>query len=238
MYRVTTARLLGVVAVLAVGLAAVRSASEQSLSLSVSATQVVLLFSVLGAAVRPAPAAAWRGFAIFGCCYFFFTLSSMRPESPQSSWPTQRNIAIGSHWPSDHIVIFIVGCLYPDPIPPKRPSLAREGDPIYDSKHDLAWPVPKSQSNPEGTLPLSQVDAAAWKEYQVNTLFVPQNNQAHESVVSKANAIYHAYLSLLFGFVGAIAGPIMARKRDRPRLSQPSADLQTENNLEPSGTHG
>jgi hypothetical protein len=71
MKRITIAQMLGVVAVVAVGLAAIRAGTETWFKAVYTLTLAMLMVSLLGAIVRPRDRrAGWMGFALFGWAAF------------------------------------------------------------------------------------------------------------------------------------------------------------------------
>lgn len=72
MARFSVRALIGLVAVFAFGLAAMRNGEGMARAIVVGTVLFVLLLTTVGAVVRPSPAATWRGFAIFGWFYLSF----------------------------------------------------------------------------------------------------------------------------------------------------------------------
>jgi hypothetical protein len=71
MKRLTIAQMLGIVGIVAVGLAAVRAGTETWLKAVSTLTLALLMISLLGAIARPRDRrAAWIGFALFGWAAF------------------------------------------------------------------------------------------------------------------------------------------------------------------------
>ena len=75
-YRFTLAALMGVVALVAVGVAALRSSTALWASLVILLALGAICGATVGAILRRGPdQGAWLGFAVFGWAYFLMTLS-------------------------------------------------------------------------------------------------------------------------------------------------------------------
>jgi hypothetical protein len=75
-YRFTLAALMGAVALVAVGVAALRSPTALWASLVILLALGAICGATVGAILRRGPGrGAWLGFAVFGWAYFLMTLS-------------------------------------------------------------------------------------------------------------------------------------------------------------------
>jgi hypothetical protein len=88
MRRISIAELLGFIAVLAVGFAAMRDGSPPVFCAAYTITLVALLIALLGAWVGTRPRGAWCGFAVFGWAYFLITFIPALNETIGRDLPT------------------------------------------------------------------------------------------------------------------------------------------------------
>src|SRR5262249_28230249 len=88
MRRFSIAELLGIIAVVAIGLAAMRDASPLVFSAVFTITLVALLVALLGAWVGTRPRGAWCGFAVFGWANFLIAFVPALESSIGADLPT------------------------------------------------------------------------------------------------------------------------------------------------------
>ncbi len=119
---------MAVVAVLAVGLAAMRVASDAATRATFAVALVALLVGTLGAIVRRRRE-AWIGFALFGWAYVAIALVNPIRE------------AVADDLPVGKIVDRVVGWLHPDLPRPPMPSFGGQIIPEGDGEY-VKWVGP------------------------------------------------------------------------------------------------
>jgi hypothetical protein len=118
--RFSIARLMGIVVVVAVGLAAVRSPSETWAGAMLLLTCGILALGVVGAiAHRGTRRMWWLGFSLFGWGYL--VLSGCGTDEPSAKLPTARLLEILGDWleiPLHQRGVCFSGCMFPPGLDP------------------------------------------------------------------------------------------------------------------------
>ena len=189
MTRVSVAWSMGLVAIIALGLAAMRAGTLLACCVAEGTMLVGLSVASVGAMVRPAPAASWRGFAVFGWIYFVTTF--VHPD-----------VGLGSVFGAP--IEWAVVRLHPHPTEPPMPT-----DPIvlqirFDRNGRVSFPTARSSGGPT----TAELDGA--RRYNDARAAYDRAVVVRGQALEFAARIGHASLTLAFGLLGAIVGRMMA----------------------------
>lgn len=203
MGRLTTASLMAGVGLIAAGLAAIRFPTPVTAAVTSGLMLLALFTAAVGAVVRPAPAGAWRGFAVFGWGYF--VMAYLFPASMMSP----RN----SFLPTSRLVQSVVRALHPEVIRPEPPTLSRAGEPL-GMNGTLVWPGTMKDPSP---VPLSEAEVKAWEGYRAADEAYDVRATGLSELAAWADEMAHAYITLLFALLGAVVGHALAGRDARGR---------------------
>ncbi len=203
MSRLTVAGLMGMVVAFAAGFVALRHPTDSTASVVYVLSHVVLLVGLLGALVRPAPAGAWRGFAVFGYGYFSLFFGSFNHPMYQG----QQRVS-----PLDPIVGAMIARLHPELMAPEKPNLSRPGEPVQ--VNDIySW---HSLTSPSGYVALSKEDTQSWEQYIAFQEAYLLRIQADGTKPFNIHKIAHSELMMGCAFAGAFTGRLLAARWTRP----------------------
>ena len=192
MIRFTVAGFLTLIAVLAVGLAAMKDPSDLKVTVVFSLSILSLLVGLLGAIVR-SPRGAWAGYAMFGLGYYLSGCFS--PFNTDQTAP---------RLPTLELVHSFVDRLHVTPPPPPLPfeqGNSEGGDP-HGKIVDGVW-VPFTPE--ELQMFLDYVKKRNLREVEEDS-FIWQKERSEQ--------IGHLLLCHIFGFFGALLGKIMEVRSD------------------------
>jgi hypothetical protein len=190
-WRVGLAQFLGIVAILAVGLAVMKVANGVADRVAVMGCCVSLLVGTTGAIIRRRRS-AWVGFALFGWAYFLVLLAV--PLLALLGPPFSSEIPV--IWPVFEIEE-LAAWMHPLPIRPVYPlpfpvTLDPSGEPF----HEIV---------PDGKAPLTTSERKLWEVFQA------QSN----AYQGRAEAFFHsirialAFQGLAFALCGSLAGRLL-----------------------------
>ena len=193
--RASLAMLMGLVALLAVGLAAMKAATETMWRATFALGLLALLIGTLGAIVRRR--GAWTGFALFGWTYALIALS-----------PPIRDVIepiLKAGEPIDQFVDW----LHPG-IPPVASFPAFGPNVQYDetSKRYLKM---SGLGSGDPLVPLSPAEQRDWDAYLAKCDIFSDRQAAREF----GPRIGHVIAALVFGCLGALSGHLLD-ERSRP----------------------
>ena len=193
MARISVAWLMGLVGIVALGLAAMRAGSYLAWSVAMGTMLLGLSVSSVAAMVRPSPAASWRGFAAFGWIYFGLTFFN----------PGFSDIA-GHPFPFLIPVILVGNHLHPQPTAPPKPT-----NPIvlriqFDEDGRPSIPMARSTGGPT----TSELGEA--RRYHEARIAYDHAVVVWSEATEFAFYIGLASMTLAFGLLGAIVGQMMA----------------------------
>lgn len=195
MLRLSLSGLMGLVAVSAIGLAAMKAGSAAASGVATGIMVTSLAVASLGAMVRTSPAAPWRGFAVFGGAYFIVTF--LRPDL---GWEER------SPMPAGALVARASDLLHPIP---ERPDVLAGSVTPRIRLDEQGNPVIYPRSSPTSA-PVSERELEEARRYYdardaYNLAFRERDKRLENS-----RRIAHASLTVASGLVGAVVGRAMA----------------------------
>ncbi len=205
--RLGLAPLMALIAALALGLAAMKAATDLAAGLSLLGSSTLLLLGTLGAILRN-DRAAWIGFALFGWAYVGFAAGMPMVVILSGS---QDNEAIWAFWPIEKTVEWAADRLHPNVAFVYPPVVAynvrREGGRYYRS------------IQPGGELSFSDQDRRIVDDY----LDHRARYEAWQRSAFNATRAGLAFQGLFFAGFGALAGQHLGRD-PAPRPGPPSRE--------------
>ncbi|QDV33856.1 hypothetical protein [Tautonia plasticadhaerens] len=208
MVRLSISGLMGLVAVVALGLAAMRSGSVLVCSLIMGMVFIALAVGSLGAMVRPSPAAPWRGFALFAWIYIASTF--LRPEL---GWGSEDPLPFGVP------IARAADRLHPAPTRPPELDDARVRAIRFDRDGQMI--VPPGPRSAVGPTTAELEDAKRYQDAKASYTDAVMDRGRR---VERATRIGHASLAVAFGMLGAVVGRAMDPRpgpSDRPPIAPP-----------------
>jgi hypothetical protein len=218
MGRISIARLLGLVAAFALGLAVLVNASEFWAGATLLLTLAALLGSVLGVILRGWRGGGWLGFAVFGWGYFFFQVFTLwvglgremwSMSEPASAWVFEKANPLPAlpdsmiPQPPPQMPAPALAPTYPPPPPPLSDGLPPSTDLVALASADT--PTMPSSSSATGLARPSMPS-------EPNAEIIAALERRVERL-EKAREIGRWLVVLAFGGVGAILGMVLARGR-------------------------
>lgn len=183
--RFSLAELLAIVAVAALGLAAMRDGSRMSLLITYSLAMGSLFVATLAALVRAKPLGAWVGFAVFGWGSYLVTcVPALNPNDAQT--------------PVNELTEAVVDWLQPMPAVPNEVANSPRG---LVTPWDVAQSMEFEASVKEAELP----PAVSSYLSKFRARFVKLNN---------ARAIARLIACLLIALAGSLIGRFLASRRE------------------------
>ncbi len=204
--RIGLAPLMALVAVLAVGLGAMKAATETTARLAVALAAVALLVGTLGALIRR-PRAGWIGFSLFG---WFYSLVVLGVPILAGLLP---NIAGGLYelWQVDIPVMEAVAWVHAEPSLPARPAMFPGSGEIW--RFEGKYHVLNGSMGTEVHVPPAEIKAV--------DAYVDQQTRQGDwfRSVARARQVGYALQGLIFALAGAAIGQALGR----PTPSTPGA---------------
>jgi hypothetical protein len=203
--RASLAMLMGLVAIIAVGLAAMKVATDGASRLVFGSGLLSLLVGTLGALVRRRGRAAWVGFALFGWAYALVLLV-----------PPLRN-SIAAELPGEGPLEEVVDLIQPPLALPAEPAFYMPSDAIVRKGEDgrYHYTAPGGQN-----VLLAPQETKQWDAYLGRMdAFMARRESAHQ-----ARRIGLAFLGLAFAVLGAATGQVL---EDRNPVAVASPTLET-----------
>ena len=191
--------LMALIAVLAVGFAALRSASPILAAATSGLVLISLLVALLAVVVRPSPGPSAKGFALFGWAYLCLAIVTQA---------TAGALGLDSILPSDWAARWAVEGLHPLPWPPLAPTPSKPIAAINGMVS--ADGVGYWQTSAGNHVPMTAVEAQRWKSYQAAFADHQLLLKSRPEIEQRARQISQALFTLLFAVVGAIVGPLVA----------------------------
>ena len=187
MRRISVAGLIGVIAV---GLAALRSATDLWLRIMMTLTVAALAVGLLGAIVRPRPRGAWVGFAVFGWGSYVAAFVPILDDGRGG------RTEIAASLLSEDLVGWLAAILNRRPTVPEG-YMQGPGEPgeLYHFAPHLPVRVLPDETND----PSAREYLLGYPRYQARAKNLPR--------------IGHSLLCLLLGFVGSILGRTLSAPR-------------------------
>ncbi len=191
--RATLAQLMALIAALALGLAAMKAATEGMERLGFASMMLALLVATLGAIVRRSRG-PWVGFALFGWTY---GLVALVPPIRQS---------INEHLHVARTMKDFVGWLHPQPVNPMylRPDFVDRIRSDESTKRHMK--VEHSRFQDEPLMSLTADEQKAWDEY----LPVQVRYEAWQDTTKACPQVGHRFLAFAFASLGAFIGRRLA----------------------------
>jgi hypothetical protein len=211
MARFPLSWLMALVAIIALGLAAMRNGSRWACSVMMGTMVLGLCVATLGAVVRPSPASSWRGFTVFAWIYVGSTFLL-----PEFGWGDR------SPSPFGIAVLSVADRLHSDPKPPPKPTnpavlnvlLDRDGAPI-------TGPRPRPPGQPVEPDPYLAGHVEEARRYHFARLAHMDAVMARGRALENAARIGHASMAFAFGLLGAFAGQALSPVPRGPSPSPP-----------------
>ena len=199
--RFSLAVLMGFIVVIALSLAAIRHPTGNVELASSAATLILLSLGLLGAIVRPAPAPAFRGFALFGWGYLALGVAEQIENSSMAGNPRPvPALTLPTAWLAEAGVAL----LHPIPRQPEDPFPERSYDPIIH-KGVLAWPEGEGSYKS-----LTPAEAKSWADYLEQADEFSKRRGKVAEIEGRSANICHSQITLIFALIGAIAGKALA----------------------------
>jgi hypothetical protein len=198
--RVGLTQLMALIAVLALGLALMKVAPEESDRWAGALFLVTLLVATLALIVRR-DRAGWVGFTLFGWAYALVALIAPLQTLIQDRLPTDEMI---DRWVIDH-----VHSLPPAPINPLNYQMLVDASGYWKSNSNSGWV--RFQPTPE--------EAKIIDVYLIQV----QQYREHERKIPRSRQIFYTFSGFAFALVGSIAGRVLS---DRAILAGGISDLQ------------
>jgi hypothetical protein len=207
MARFSVRALLALVAIVALGLAAMSNGSELAEDLTLAFTLLALSIATVGAMVRTSPAAAWRGFATFGWVYFLLFQFARFDHQPTTFYDFVL--------PTQPLLDAAMPRLHPAPVRPQEP--------MFLAQHPFYRPTDDFQFGIQGSSSLIFQDAEQQHKYdEFKKKMTEYMNQisGRGYRVEYASVIGHYCLTILLALLGSTVGESLAGRRgDPPRAS-------------------
>jgi hypothetical protein len=208
--RVSLAALMAVVAILALGLAAMREASAGWLHATYTVTVALLSVGLLGSLLKSRPRGAWVGFTLFGCGAFCLA------QVPAAQY-------LGTDFINTGLMSAIIDRLHQPPavpsgiaIPARQKQMLSPAEQAESLARSPAWVAEQMQIeilNAGGTVPTAITD------------FIDQTYD-YRARILQASQIAELLRCLILALLGAILGLFLAPRDQtagRPGTEEPEA---------------
>ena len=189
-WRVNLAMLMGVVAVLALGLALMKVATDQSAKVVFGLGLLILLMATLGAFIRPQDRAPWIGFSLFGWVYATVLLVPPLRETVVIGLPGHQTL---------YDLINLFQPVLPEPVEPSGKSPSN----LLIKEDSSGWHYQQGGR----ILELTTEDWKPWAAY----LDQKNAHDAQSDAAEAASRIALTFLGLTFATLGSALGLLLDR---------------------------